>query len=62
LIGVASDTEKDRPLRRQYLVPMQYGDDAIAYLKAHPETADLFDKKFGKGHAKAVLQGTPYGQ
>jgi hypothetical protein len=62
LIGVASDTEKDRPLRRQYLVPMQYGDDAVAYLKAHPETADLFDKKFGKGHAKAVLQGTPYGQ
>ena len=49
-------------LRDQYRVPMQYGDQAVSYLKAHPETADLFDKKFGKGHAKAVLQGTPYGQ
>lgn len=62
LLGVANDPEKDKPLRRQYLVPMQYGDDAVSYLKAHPETADLFDKKFGKGHAKAVLQGTLYGQ
>jgi len=62
LHSVASDPEKDKPLRNQYRVPMQYGDDAVAYLKAHPETADLFDKKFGKGHAKSVLQGTPYGQ
>jgi hypothetical protein len=62
LHSVASDPEKDKPLRNQYRVPMQYGDDAVAYLKAHPETADLFDKKFGKGHAKAILQGTPYGQ
>jgi len=62
LLGVANDAEKDQPLRRQYLVPMQYGDDAVSYLKAHPETADLFDKKFGKGHAKSILQGLSYGQ
>ena len=61
LIGVAKHPD-DSVLRDQYQVPMQYGDPAIAYLKAHPETADLFDKKFGKGHAKAVLQGVPYGQ
>jgi hypothetical protein len=61
LIGVAKHPD-DAVLRDQYQVPMQYGDSAVIYLKAHPETADLFDKKFGKGHAKAILQGTPYGQ
>jgi hypothetical protein len=61
LIGVAKHPD-DSVIREQYQVPMQYGDAAVNYLKAHPETADLFDKKFGKGHAKAILQGTPYGQ
>jgi hypothetical protein len=61
LIGVSKHPD-DRAIREQYQVPMLYGDGAVNYLKAHPETADLFDKKFGKGHAKSVLQGTPYGQ
>ena len=61
-LGVASDAVKDKPLRSQYLVPMQYGDDAVSYLKKHPDTAAMFDEQFGKGHAKAVLQGAPYGQ
>jgi hypothetical protein len=62
LLSVASDPINDVALRNQYRVPMQYGDQAVAYLKAHPDTANLFDSKFGKGHAKAVLAGTPYGQ
>ena len=62
LLSVASDPIKDVALRNQYSVPMQYGDDAVSYLKAHPETANLFDAKFGKGHASAVLSGTRYGQ
>ena len=62
LTSVASDPVKDAAVRNQYSVPMQYGDEAVAYLKAHPETADLFDKKFGKGHAKAVLAGGRYGR
>jgi hypothetical protein len=62
LNSVANDPEKDAAIRNQYSVPMQYGDSAVNYLKAHPETADLFDKKFGKGHAKAVLMGARYGQ
>jgi hypothetical protein len=62
LNSVANDPEKDSALRNQYSVPMQYGDSAVNYLKAHPETAELFDKKFGKGHAKAALTGARYGQ
>lgn len=62
LLSVASDPTKDTALRNQYSVPMQYGDAAVSYLKAHPDTANQFDEKFGKGHAKAVLQGMSYGQ
>jgi hypothetical protein len=62
LFGVANDVEKDAGLRNSYFVPMQYGDPAVNYLKAHPETAPMFDEKFGKGHAKAILSGKRYGE
>jgi hypothetical protein len=62
LFGVANDAEKDAGLRNSYFVPLQYGDAAVNYLKAHPETAPMFDEKFGKGHAKAILSGKRYGE
>jgi hypothetical protein len=62
LNGVARHPD-DSTVRDMFRVPMQYGNDAEILKKRgnEQEIRDFFDKKYGKGHADAVLRGKHYG-
>jgi len=62
LNGVARHPD-DSTVRDMFRVPMQYGKDAeiLKQRGNEQEIRDFFDKKYGKGHADAVLKGKHYG-